>query len=377
MALATALAASTLAGPVLAQEPKPNTIIAKIPTTANPGPLVVDPIRGKVYVGSEIYQGSNTVQVIDEKTDTVIKTISVPTEANDMAIDPLHGKVYVSSEYSGDVLVIDEETDTVTASITAAPGPVFSPTGSFNYLVNNVKVDPLHEKVFVGVDQGGTSSNSYKGVTSYIAVVDQRTNKVTTQIAVPDDVRGLIVDPLREIIYDANSSLGPYSILAIDERSGKIKATIPITDQTQYFAIDEERGLLYASEDGFTDNPPGHVVLYPGTVSVIDERTNKIVDTITTAPIDPTGIGKAVTEGIVFDYLNKTLYVANGFTANILAIATRTDKITATIPTGGSNVSVDVDPARAKVYVSNYLNNAVYAIAAGGPTPWDDAKGDH
>jgi len=110
---------------------------------------------------------------------------------------------------------------------------------------------------------------------------------------------------------------------------------------------------------------------------VIDERTNKIVDTITTAPIDPTGIGKAVTEGIVFDYLNKTLYVANGFTANILAIATRTDKITATIPTGGSNVGVDVDPARAKVYLSNYLNNAVYAIGAGGPTPWDDAKGDH
>jgi YVTN family beta-propeller protein len=127
MALATALAALTLAAPASAWD-RPNIITATIPTSASTVQLVLDPVRHKVYAGTEVYQGVdtvsnvNTVQVIDEKTHAVIQKITVPVEANSLAIDPIHGKVYVSSQYSGVVYVIDESTDTLVDSITVVSG---------------------------------------------------------------------------------------------------------------------------------------------------------------------------------------------------------------------------------------------------------------
>ena len=143
-------------------------------------------------------------------------------------------------------------------------------------------------------------------------------------------------------------------------------------DQTQYFAIDEERGLLYSSQDGFISNITERL-LTNGSVTVIDQKTFTVRNTIFTAPSDPKDEGYAVTEGIALDPLSHTLYVANGFTGNVLAIDTKTDNITATITTGGSNTQVGVDPILRKVFVANYSNNVVYDISAGPPTPWEDA----
>ena len=374
MALATALAALTLAAPASAWD-RPNIITATIPTSASTVQLVLDPVRHKVYAGTEVYQGVdtvsnvNTVQVIDEKTHAVIQKITVPVEANSLAIDPIHGKVYVSSQYSGVVYVIDESTDTLVDSITVVAGANYTPGVGFNYSFARSAIDPVKEELFEAV---------YEPAGSFVAVVDLRHKNSIKQFPLPSaqpslSPNSIIVDPIRKVIYVANGQAAPFSILALDEESGKIIGSISVPDWTGYFAIDEERGILYASLSGFVSNITKRI-LTNGSVIVIDQNTFTITDTIVTAPIYVTGEGFAVTEEIALDPLNHTLYVANGHTANILAIDTRTNQITATIPTpGGFNVRVGVDPLLRKVFVSDFFNNVVYDISAGPPRPWENA----
>jgi len=300
-ALAASLMALTLAAPASAWD-KPNIITATIPTNASTLPLVLDPVRHKVYTGTGAYQGVdtvsnvNTVQVIDEKTNAVISTITVPVEANSLAIDPIHGKVYVSSQYSGVVYVIDENTDTLVDSITVVSGVNYTAGVGFNYSFARSAIDPLKEELFEAV---------YEPAGSFIAVVDLRRKKLIKQFALPSaqpslSPSGIIVDQIRKVIYVANGQAAPFTILALDEESGKIIGSIPMPDQTQYFAIDEERGLLYSSQDGFISNITERL-LTNGSVTVIDQKTFTVRNTIFTAPSDPKDEGYAVTEGIALD----------------------------------------------------------------------------
>ena len=139
-------------------------------------------MRHKVYTGTGVYQGVdtvsnvNTVQVIDEKTNAVISTITVPVEANSPAIDPIHGKVYVSSQYSGVVYVIDENTDTLVDSITVVSGVNYTAGVGFNYSFARSAIDPLKEELFEAV---------YEPAGSFIAVVDLRRKKLIKQFALP------------------------------------------------------------------------------------------------------------------------------------------------------------------------------------------------
>ena len=336
LTLAATLMAVTLAERALAWQDA-NEIIATIPVGAGLA-IVVDPLRGKVYTGN---------LVIDDKTDTVTKTLPLPAGYSVIAGDPLHGKLYAATLFkSPDILVIDEDTDTVTATIPTNPAPYL--------LYQQVVVDPLHEKVFYGTETGDGSPNST--APSFVVVIDQRTNAITSTFAVPGAVRGLTVDPIRETIYafisnyDGHGLQGPNLIVALDESTGNVKATIPMAELSQGLAVDVVKGLLYAPGTGFTTE--NFATSAPGAVVVIDERTNKIIKTIDVASAGPTN-NDVITEEVAIDPVSNTVYATNFAVPSVVVIDQITNKVISTITTPGGNFAVGVDPIRRKVYVGS------------------------
>jgi DNA-binding beta-propeller fold protein YncE len=335
LALATALMTVTLALPAAAWQDA-NEIIATIPGGAGFA-MVVDPLRGKVYTGN---------LVIDERTETTT-TLPLPAGYSILAGDPIHGKLYAATIFkSPNILVIDQDTETVIATIPTNPAPYL--------LQQQVVVDPLHEKVFYGTETGDGSPNST--APSFVVVIDQRTNAITSTFAVPGAVRGLTVDPIRETIYafisnfDGGGVEGPNLIVALDESTGKIKATIPMAELAQGLAVDVEKGLLYAPGTGFTTE--NFATSAPGTVVVIDERTNKIIKTIDVASAAPTN-EDVITEEVAVDPVSNTVYATNFAVPTVVTIDQRTNKVISAITTPGGNFAVGVDPIRRKVYVGS------------------------
>ncbi len=365
LALTAALATLIFAAPVSAGE-KPNTVIATIAGFTNPFGIVVDHQRVKVYVTNAPFGlGAGFISVIDEATNTVTATLTGFTTPTDMVLDPLRGKIYVNN-YIDDgqgavVSVIDEETNAVTNITLPVPG---DPKG--------IALDPFRGKVYVGVQEGYAAGDLVD--THYLAVIDEGSNTVVNTIQLPDMPEAVGIDPLRGTVYVANSVRGPYSVLAIDERNGKILANIPMPSQSQGFAVDADRGLLYVASDGYQFNGTYLGVVYNGvstngTVTVVDERTKTITDTIVTGPAS--GSLKAVTERVVLDPENGPLYATNFYGGSVVVIDPRTHKVTDTITTavGGENNGIDIDLVSRKIYVADYLNGNVNIIKAADARP--------
>ncbi len=140
------------------------------------------------------------------------------------------------------------------------------------------------------------------------------------------------------------------------------------------FAVDADRGLLYVASDGYQFNGTYLGVVYNGvstngTVTVVDERTKTITDTIVTGPAS--GSLKAVTERVVLDPENGPLYATNFYGGSVVVIDPRTHKVTDTITTavGGENNGIDIDLVSRKIYVADYLNGNVNIIKAADARP--------
>jgi DNA-binding beta-propeller fold protein YncE len=339
LVITTALAALSFAESASAWQDA-NEIIATIPPVAGSVADVfvyVDSLRGKVYTGGE---------VINANTDTVIKTFPGYSV---VAADPIHAKVYARTP--GPTLsVIDENTDTVTGAI----GTHVDPAHAF--------VDPLHEKLIL-INNAAPPN---------VGVTDLRTGKVLNTfplLPVTGQPRAVAVDVVRETIYvfiQGDSSpftAAPYSILALDERTGETKATIATPVISQWLSVDQEKGLLYAAGTGYSvDN----VMDAPGTAIVIDMRTNKILETVVTAPANPPGDEQTITEEVVPDPANNIVYAAHFSNSTVVAFDERTGKVTATITMPAKMFGLGIDPSRRKVYAEAPLTGTIYVISAPG-----------
>jgi YVTN family beta-propeller protein len=344
-------------------EPPANTVITTIDTGHTPTGMVRDSQRGVIYVANS---GDSTVVAVDERTNTVTAIIPVGEYPFDLGFDPFRRTLYVSNYLSGNVSVIDEATNTVTATI-AFPA---------NSYPRAVAVDPFRGKAYVGV-AGQT--------TDYVAVIDEATNAVTKTIELPAlGLRGignegfeLGVDTLRGTLYLTAGSVGPYEVYVIDERTDTITASIPMPGETIHCAVDPVKGLVYVANSGYVFEGTST----NGSVVVINEETNTVIANITDTSINSPN-------GVAIDPVTGTVYVANYGLANgvkygygsVVAIDERTNAVTATIPLGGAVNDVVVDPVRGIFYASNWKLNNVVVISAGGPKclrdDWRDPFGD-
>ena len=122
-----------------------NKVIATAPVGTEPQFVVVDPVRGNVFVAN---YGGTTVSVINARTESLTKTITVGDSPWPEIVDLVSGKVYVFNVFSSSVSVINERTLTVTASVSTGAERPFQ-----------LAADSANGQVYL-TDLGGTPCRS-------------------------------------------------------------------------------------------------------------------------------------------------------------------------------------------------------------------------
>jgi YVTN family beta-propeller protein len=163
----------------------------------------------------------------------------------------------------------------------------------------------------------------------------------------PDYTDTVAVDPVRGLVY-----VGEYygTLAVISEKTNTIINSISTGFNTylQALGVDPTTGTVYVDTYATIGSEQ---YSGPGSVAVVDERTDAVVDTI---PTDGNG-----PSGIAVDPANHTLYVTNydyesPMTASTVSVINdRTDTLTTTVPVGVGPGSVAVDPIRGNVYSTN------------------------
>jgi YVTN family beta-propeller protein len=120
----------------------------------------------------------------------------------------------------------------------------------------------------------------------------------------------------------------------------RVTHTIPVSGTPYEVAVDPGTHTAYVT------NYSG------GTVSVINEATNKVIHTI---PVGDFPFGVAV------DAVAHTAYVTNGL-GTVSVINEATSRVTATVPVGNFPYGVAVDPATHTAYVANADSDTVSVI---------------
>jgi YVTN family beta-propeller protein len=151
------------------------------------------------------------------------------------------------------------------------------------------------------------------------------------------------VDPVRHVASEG-------SVTVIDLAAGRVRAEI---------LTDLHASALALSPDG------RHVVCANAasdTLSVIDTRTDAVVETIWAKP-SPADLFGAQPNALAFDATGHTLYVANG-TQNAVAVVAfdpenRESRLRGLVPVGWFPGALVYDPRRRAVYVANIKGHAV------------------
>jgi DNA-binding beta-propeller fold protein YncE len=197
--------------PIAMWDSKTLQIIKTIPVQAEPGSIVFDPFKSRVFVFSD---GAPNTTVIDAAAGTVAGTIALGGKPRQAAADG-EGHVYVAIEDKDEIAVIDTAAMTVSArydldGIGAGPrGLAFDPKnkllfvacanatmvyvsakdGKFLYALpigvgaNAVAFNPATNEIFSAQDQGTVTISRVSGPTNFAMVSDVETLKGAKNIA--------------------------------------------------------------------------------------------------------------------------------------------------------------------------------------------------
>ena len=296
-AMALTLGAFTLAGPAsaAAKASTANTITAAIPLpgSAEPEFTAVDPVRAVAWTADPY-----NAYEISEHTNTVIRTIALTHYPDAMTVDPATSNVLLAST-DGTLSILDPETGKI--SDTTGIG-----TSTIDF-ARGVAVDPATGLIYVTLTSLETVSTPGFS-NSLITVWSQPTGKVLKKMADPNGSYAVVINPLTHTVYVSNSN-------------------------------------------------PGGTFDKGSTVWVINEWTNRVVDTI----YEPSGYPDA----LAIDPLSGKLFIPNIYDGPLTVINTHTDQVTAEI-TLGTDIEpypVAVDPANGMVYVDNYGGTQVYVVS--------------
>ena len=226
---------------------------------------------------------------------------------------------------------------------------------------SGIAYDPVNKRMYV------TNSGD-----DTVSVIDTTTNKVidtnpnTPQIdpiMVGGGPAGIAYDPTNERMYVENRN--DKSISVIDTTTNKVIDTNPNTPQIDPIMVGgEPEDIVYDPVNkriyvaNFDDN----------TVSVIDTTTNKVIDTNPNTPAvtDPITVGDAPT-GIAYDPVHKMIYVSNHGddlgNDTVSVIDTTTNKVVGSIRVGDEPLDIAYDdPVNKRMYVTNSGDNTVSVI---------------
>ena len=232
-------------------------------------------------------------------------------------------------------------------------------------LENNTVITTIHDNSF---NQPYTVSLNHKGKKAYvtnsnsttITIIDTKTNEVIGTIDGFDGPSGMAIIPPKKKIAYVNNYGGPEGV---GSGNGTTVSVVDLKTNTiiDTITVGQAPAALAASHDGkhvyvinYVDGNPGH-----GTMSIIDVRTNTVTDTVT-------GFSGPFAIAITPD--NKYAYVTNfgsnnfapfGTTVSVVKLHCR-PKIVKTIDLESIQPSgIAITPNGDFAYVTNY--NTLYA----------------
>lgn len=313
----------------------------------------------KVFVADE---GAATVSVLDAASFKKIAAVPVGREPHNVQLSPDGKLAWVTNngeqampgmgkgghdamKSAGEVWAIDTESHAVVAKIPVGKHPahvVLTPDGRFAYVTN-----------------GGENT---------VSVVDTEARRVTATIPVGAYPHGIRISPDGREAYVANLKGGTVSV--IDLREGKEVAQIPVGKgpaQTG-FAPDGRLAFVSLSQENkvalidpvarkvlkkiavgtvpiqLYPTPDGRTLLVanqgtkkkPGTtVSVIDLRDSKVVNTVRTGP---------GAHGVVVDREGRYAYVSNIYENSVSVLDVKSAKVVANVRVGAGPNGISVTP---------------------------------
>ena len=213
-------------------------------------------------------------------------------ELSDVAVDPVTDRVYVANLGGHSVAVLDGHTNRQIATI-----PLAATTD-----VAFVSVDAAADRVYVS---GGPT----------IAAINGRTNRVIRSVHVGGIDTRAVADPINGLVYVASENTN--TVVVVRASTETVIATVAVGIGPTALTIDARTHRVYVVNSGDkVDNG----------VSVISERTNKVVATIP-MPYFISGVG--------VDTWNDTIYVIDDVDNLMWAINGRTNAVAAPTSIGG------------------------------------------
>jgi DNA-binding beta-propeller fold protein YncE len=303
---------------------------ARIPTGAfYTGPLVVNPVTGKIYLTYTAYSNipeepggqfitETGVVAIDPARNTSFVIPNNAWQSVYIAVNSVTNKVYVSP-YPGGVLEIDEATNTTAVIPTELAGPI--------------AVNPVTNTIYVADESSDV-----------VAAIDGSTHAITSIPTVGPDQSAIEVDLTANKIYVANGGGG--SVTAIDG-STNIATAIATEIYPGLVAVNPKTNKVYITQDY--------------SVAVIDGATNATTSVATGA--SPTGLAiDTVTNKVYVSTIGKNIVMIDGNTnavSPVGAIAAGTLSGIAVNPVTGTLFAA----ASSGVTEINEATNAMTSIA--------------
>jgi YVTN family beta-propeller protein/autotransporter-associated beta strand protein len=141
-----------------------------------------------------------------------------------------------------------------------------------------------------------------------------------------------------QFVYKPNSNNDEITI--IDMNTGNSAGSVP-TGFPRGVAVRGDQSLIYVSNS------------YDNTVSVIDTRTNAVIQII------PVAGGP---DGVALSPDNTRLYVTNGQSNSVSIIDTASNTVVGVVPVGSTPIHVVVSPDGGRAYVTNVIASSVSVI---------------
>jgi YVTN family beta-propeller protein len=277
------------------------TVKGTIPLPNLPEQVATNPLTNRVYVAVPNFgtQPFDYLTVINGHKDTVITSIQIPTVAYAVAVDPFRDIVYVGgallqpdgSINGSEVVVISGRTNRiirvipVTSTSTGngiqglavnwATGTLYAANGSDDE-VDVIRRYTVKSRIPVGDAPFGVAVNQFTGsvfaslsTMGGVAVIDPKTDTVTTTTPFGTSGAGIAVDIVSGNVFTTNSVASPdIGQVGVLGQTGNLLATVPVGQNPFGIDVDYFTHLAFAANS------------LDGTTSVIDGTKNTVTTTV-------------------------------------------------------------------------------------------------
>lgn len=262
--------------------------------------IAVAPNGKRVYTVRLHDSREGAVDVIDTASNHVVGSIDVEEGPTDIAVSPDGSQAFVSYiqvSPNGHLTVIDLASNTVTGTIQVngnVSSVIFSRDGTKAYAslsdgiaVIDVKSQTVTSRIDlpdvgrVAVSPDGRRGYAPSYSANQVNVLDLATNQIVDRIAVGSEPGGAAMTPDGRQVYVANAKSGDVSM--IDPASDRVVATLPVTTQ----ANDRAWGVQVAPDGRYA------YVRLDSEIVAIDTSTNTVAGRVTEG-VFPTGMAITV-----------------------------------------------------------------------------------